>query len=208
MVSLRAAGMSHWAGQQLARGVCGIDGARGPPGVCRKGTSWYLGRNLLPLPAPQLTAPLPQPSSIPGCAPTTPFCSTHEFKYTSFHETNAAARAAADAAVNLAAAERAEREAERAEKAAAERNKAKGSGPTGPSVAQRLKQGMERVGEAAAAEAMGASDIAALSSERRMRAALRAKEERQRPPGVLYLNERDAQVGADWALASAECLCT
>ena len=55
---------------------------------------------------------------------------------------------------------------------------------------------MERVGEAAAAEAMGASDIQALSGERRMRAALRVKEERQRPPGVLYLNERDAQVGA------------
>lgn len=133
-------------------------------------------------------------SHTPSCR-TTFACSTHEFKYSSFHETNAAARAAADAAVTLAAAERAERDAEKAEKAAAERSKAKG-GATGPSVAQRLKQGMERVGEAAAAEAMGASDIAALSGERRMRAALRAKEERQRPPGVLYLNERDAQVGA------------
>lgn len=124
-------------------------------------------------------------------------CSTHEFKYSSFHESNAAARAAADAAVGLAAAERAEREAEKAEKAAAERGKAKGG--VGPSVAQRLKQGMERVGEAAAAEAMGASDIQALTGERRLRAALRVREERQRPPGVLYLNERDAQVGAGMA---------
>lgn len=136
-----------------------------------------------------------------------PDSSTHEFKYSSFHDKDAAAKAAADTAATAAeAAAATHREAaEAAAGAAAAPAAGQGEGHAGPSVAQRLMQQVDKVAEAAAAEALGATavkeeQLVQLRGSAGQRARLRMRE--QRPVGVLYLDEKSTMVSWRGGLGS------
>lgn len=124
--------------------------------------------------------------------------STHEFKYSSYHDANGATRAAAEAAT---AAEAAPKEREAAapregkggeQPAGKDKGEAGTAASSGPTVAQRLKRGVGRVAAAAAeTEGLAGADPDSRQGRRAQRAALRLQGA-ARPAGVLYLNERDA----------------
>lgn len=152
-------------------------------------------------------ATVPPARQPPACHDLPPWpapltvCSTHEFKYSSFHDSKSAARSAAAKAA--AAAEAKAREAKEAAEAAEAQDRAVAvageGGSGGPSVAQRLKQHVDRVAAAAEAEALGGAGKPGKS--RRGRALARPA---QRPAGVLYLDERAATLPPAGVLHIAE----
>jgi hypothetical protein len=124
---------------------------------------------------------------LPACLPA---CSTHEFKYSSYHGTEGANRQAA-------AAEAAKSEAAQKERTEAAGQAVAAAGEEGghaATVGQRLKANIvDKVLDAAAQEALGSAPMAQQAA--RQRGKLRLKESR-RPPGVLFLNQAEPQVRA------------
>lgn len=149
----------------------------------------------------------------PACPPVAclPACSTHEFKYSSYHGTEGVNRQAAAAEAAKSEAAQKERTEAAGQAAAAAAQAAAAGGEEGPhaTVGQRLKANIvDKVMDAAAQEAPGSAPMAQQLA--RQRGKLRLKE-RRRPPGVLFLNEAEPQVrsgcGAVWLWArQAGCL--
>ena len=134
------------------------------------------------------------PSPLIACLPA---CSTHEFKYSSYHGTEGGNRqaAAAEAAKSEAAQKERTEAAGQAVAAAAQAAAAGGEeGGHAATVGQRLKANIvDKVLDAAAQEALGSAPMAQQAA--RQRGKLRLKESR-RPPGVLFLNQAEPQVRA------------
>jgi hypothetical protein len=114
--------------------------------------------------------------------------STHEFRYSSFHEGEGSGAAAPPPPPTPPARPRGEAATEASARAADAAGKAESRGE---GLGQRIRQRMGEVAAAAEEEAVGAAGGAA--RDKQARAVPRAQRQKQ-PPGVLFLNEAEAKV--------------
>lgn len=160
------------------------------------------------------------PPALPGCHPATrcvplftltgchfhlrndclhSICSTHEFKYSSFHE---GYQGAAPAPPPPTAPETAAQAAAARAEAAAQAEPAAGNALQ--NVGKNIKNALDQVAEAATAEGVGVAG-GALQGRQRRAAERRMRQDRAQPAGVLYLNAQQVKVTQAAVLVLRNC---